>query len=99
MITTQFEIDQNREFPYEWIGQGYGYKNENYETEDEIIYIPEYAYVDGHAQYGYSFKDFLDICEGYRKRAEFLFQLVDWQHPESAYDEIDFDGDEEWNDE
>lgn len=99
MLVTELEIEQKREFPYEWIGQGYGYKNPNYKTEDEIIYIPEYAYKDGHAEYGYSFSDFLAICDGYRKRAEFLFEWVDWQHPETAYDELDFDNDEEWEDE
>lgn len=94
MLVTQFEIDQNREFPYEWIGQGWGYKNPDYKTEDEIIYIPESAYENEHAKYGYSFKDFLDICDGDRERAEYLFEWVDWQHPDTAYEDIIWDEEE-----
>lgn len=85
--------------PSEWIGQGYGYKPDidwNTVDLDEIIYIPECAYGDN--EYDdptsvYTKQDFLDIC-GNDNDAEELHSMVDWQCPETLYDELDWDDEE-----
>ena len=33
--------------------------------------------------------DFLDIAKGNEELAETLFDLVDWQHPETLYNELE----------
>jgi hypothetical protein len=37
----------------------------------------------------YSYKDFVDLCDGDEKKAEMLFKYVDWQFPETALDEME----------
>ena len=48
MTIAQFrEYNKLGTMPYEWIGQGYGYKTDtawNDLNDDDIIYIPEYGY-------------------------------------------------------
>ncbi len=51
MTLTEFnKYNETETMPYEWIGQGYGYKYTEKDWEDidndEIIYIPEYGYED-----------------------------------------------------
>lgn len=47
-FTEFYKYNETKSMPYEWIGQGYGYKYEEKKWEDidndEIIYIPEYGY-------------------------------------------------------
>lgn len=84
--------------PSEWIGQGYGYKPDiDWDTVDldEIIYIPECAYMDNDCKCDpissvYTKQDFLDIC-GNDNDAEILYSIVDWQCPETLCDELDWD--------
>ena len=54
-----------------WIGQGYGYKVDNWDKAelDDIVYIPEYGYdtdEEGreYIEHAYTKQDFLDLCEG-----------------------------------
>ena len=50
---------------------------------DRICYIAENdVYTEG-----YTYSDFLDIAKGSVDVAEFLFCNVDWQHPETVFDE------------
>ena len=77
--------------PSEWIGQGYGFKAYDWEKADldEIVYIPECAYTCEKAdiEVVYSKKDFIDLCEGDEELAITLHNAVDWQCPETLYDE------------
>lgn len=84
------------------IGQGDGYKIDfdiwnNKFDENIVVYIPEFGYdEDGMPKEDsiYSFKDFLDICKGNREYALQLLEDVDWQSPETLYDEYGWGDDE-----
>lgn len=41
------------------------------------------------AKKGYTRKDIIEVCEGDEKEADFIFETIDWQSPESIYDEIE----------
>ena len=66
--------------------QGFVYKNEwaFYSHSDEICYIPEFG------DEPYRYQDFLELCE-FQEFAEDVFQMVDWQFPETYWDELDYD--------
>lgn len=66
--------------------QGFVYKNEwaFYSHSDEICYIPELG------DEPYRYQDFLELCE-FEEFAEDVFQTVDWQFPETYWDELDDD--------
>lgn len=112
MTIAQFrEYNKLGTMPCEWIGQGYGYKvtdtTWNDLNDDDIIYIPEYAYDkedDGtilvSREDAYSKRDFLQLirnCDDkfldigrqgqVNRMAEELFDVVDWQYPESLLQE------------
>jgi hypothetical protein len=88
-----------------WIGQGYGYKSIkawNEFSDDEIIYIPEGAYLDAdikdvpHPEDTYTKARFIDLCfnsefedihQHPNEFAETMFNDVDWQYPETLLDE------------
>jgi len=81
-----------REYEPQNIGQGYGYKIDfdvwDREDDNVVVYIPEFGYdEDGMPISIYSFNDFLNICNGNRALAYQLLEDVDWQHPETLYDE------------
>lgn len=77
--------------PSEWIGQGSGFKTYDWENVDldEIVYIPECAYTSESTdmELVYSKKDFIDICNGDEQLAITIHDAVDWQCPETLYDE------------
>lgn len=91
--------DDIPDLPFEWIGQGYGYKNKDaYEEDpDAICYIPEYSFdedtLELHIESCYTRNDFIKIA-GDVDKAGWLFNAVDWQHPEALIDEglLDEDG-------
>lgn len=64
--------------------QGYVYKNlKNYlRYKDRPCYIPEL-----HDE-PYTRQDFLDICNNQKEIADILFDMVDWQSPETLFDEL-----------
>lgn len=100
MTIKEFEKhNKERTMPREWIGQGWGYKAEwNPLASEDIIYIPEYGYEDEGfvpREDAFSYSDFLKICDGNEKKAEILFQCVDWQFPECVLDEPWFECDDE----
>lgn len=88
---------ENNDMPRAWIGQGWGYKDYNFDWDKgnptDIIYIPEYGYPEPEhgfdEYYGHSKNDFIQICGGNEEEAYALFDSVDWQFPETLYDEWD----------
>lgn len=96
-LVTQLKNDYiPEEFYPVYIGQGYGYKKDiDWEqvSPEEVIYIPEYGYRNGTICEDsiYTKKDFIDITGGDNKLAQELFEDVDWQHPETLYDEWEVD--------
>ena len=86
---------ENDDMPRNWIGQGWGYKDLSFDWDKgnstDIIYIPEHGYPEldlGFDEYdGYSKNDFIQICDGNETEANALFYSVDWQFPETLYDE------------
>lgn len=63
--------------------QGFVYKNKwaFYSHSDEICYIPELG------DEPYRYQDYLELCE-FEEFAEDVFQTVDWQFPETYWDEL-----------
>lgn len=55
---------------------------------EEVCYIPELS------DAKYTRNDFLRICNGQVSFAEELFDQVDWQHPETVYEDFFING--EW---
>lgn len=80
--------DEERGTPEEirrdYYRQGWIFKDEeaylNEEHPDRICYIPELS------DSLYSRQDFLDMCNGQPEIADWVFEAVDWQHPESYLD-------------
>ena len=109
MKLSEFEqYNKNKNVPKDWIGQGYGYKDSDFDWDNgdpsDIIYIPEYGYSDEDTtverKNAYSKNDFITAV---RDMFEFekievsekdidgiayrIFNIVDWQFPESELDE------------
>lgn len=92
MTIEQFnEYNRQGEVPQEWIGQGSGYKDDDFDWENgnetDIIYIPEYAYINEKVkrEEAYSKEDLKGLCEdyGFEGMEQTLFDELDWQFPES----------------
>lgn len=71
-------LNGTKDMPYEWIGQGFGYKTDkdwDDIPDDEIIYIPEYGYS------GYKDMNTVDEYNAYTK-ADFrkLAREYGWEH-------------------
>lgn len=65
----------------EFYRQGTIYKNlANFERKKGVCYVPELSDDE------YTYQDFLDLCGGNPDMAEYVFETVDWQHPESLID-------------
>ena len=67
-----------RDFDYPLSDSSIGYKNDDGYcyvvcTENEVTL--------------YTWQDFLDLCNGYEDLATQLFNLCNWQHPETLIDE------------
>ena len=78
------------------IGQGMGYKKFHPPFADmneaDIIYIPEYGYDENGVpdlDSVYTKGDFISLCDNDIDRAEYLFESVDWQYPESLLNEME----------
>lgn len=65
-------------------GQGFIYKNEeNYRKHTtRPCYAPELS------DDIYTRENFLAICNNQPEIADILFEMVDWQHPETLFDEL-----------
>lgn len=53
-----------------------------YEDKKRICYIPE------NDNTGYTYEDFVKIAGGNIRIADLLFDMVDWQHPATLFDEL-----------
>jgi len=85
------------------------FKSERFIPGDEIIYIPDLwlndipgnekiisgSHLGSILDCCYTGDDFVEICDGDEKTARRLFDLVDWQHPSSAYDAGEVDDEDE----
>lgn len=64
--------------------QGWIYKNyDNFEKKKGVCYVPELS------DEKYTYDDFLKICKNDKTLARLVFELVDWQHPETLADELE----------
>lgn len=98
----ELDRDNNRVKPG-GTDQGFVYKNPAAfnAKSDEICYIPELAFEDleadeegyyslDDARYegaGYTYQDILEICQDNERIAQSVFDFIDWQSPETAFDE------------
>lgn len=72
----------------EWYRQGFVYKDEEayLTSKDDVCYIAENDYREDEQHYNRT--DILRIANGDLKMANMIFYLLDWQHPETVYDEL-----------
>lgn len=102
--------NENKNMPYDYIGQGNGYKVMDRKWDDidndEIIYIPEYGYEGNYVERAnaYSKRDFKNAVKDMYPKLKgkrlddlacSLFECVDWQFPETVLLEDWFLTDEE----
>jgi hypothetical protein len=75
------------EYVKEYSGQGWHYKNfiAFANKSEEVCYIPELF--DTH----YIYADFLKIAKNNISLAEYLFETVDWQSPETLFSDLEND--------
>lgn len=82
-------VDANGRWKYEkdWYRQGFVFKDEECFLfyEDLVCYIAESDYPN--EEKTYTRKDIVNICEGDVDVATVIFYMLDWQHPETLYDE------------
>lgn len=81
-----------------WIGQGYGFKSDKKWEDmklDEVIYVPEYGIAEDelgneYAESSFTKQDFINLCleENCPINGEVLFNMVDWQFPETLLYEL-----------
>lgn len=80
------KVDNNGdvvEINRERTSQGFVYKNEEaFLNKEGICYIAELS------DEPYTYKDILEISEGNEDLATLVFDDIDWQHPESRYEEV-----------
>ena len=64
--------------------QGWIFKDEEafHLHPEQVCYVPELS------DEGYTRQDFLAMCNGQEELAEFLFEMVDWQSPETLKSEL-----------
>lgn len=98
--TTKELQEYIKSLPHYWeSSQGLVYKNEeawDLNSDDIIVYIPEYGiYPQDQRQIdwkdGYSKKDILTICYNNEFVSRWIFDLLDWQSPETLFEEISED--------
>ena len=80
------------------------FKADAFQPGDDVLYIPDVALNDCDIDHDlrrnseaiatildccYTGDDFVELCRGNVDLAEELFWFVDWQHPSSAFDELD----------
>lgn len=68
----------------EYYRQGWIFKDEEAFRlhPEQVCYVPELS------DEGYTRQDFLAMCNGQEELAEFLFEMVDWQSPETLKSEL-----------
>ena len=76
--------DQEAVIDREYYRQGWIFKDEEAFRlhPEQVCYVPELS------DEGYTRQDFLAMCNGQEELAEFLFEMVDWQSPETLKSEL-----------
>lgn len=76
--------DQEAVIDREYYRQGWIFKDEEafLHHPEQVCYVPELS------NEGYTRQDFLAMCNGQEELAEFLFEMVDWQSPETLKSEL-----------
>ena len=76
--------DQEAVIDREYYRQGWIFKDEEafLHHPERVCYVPELS------DEGYTRQDFLAMCNGQEELAEFLFEMVDWQSPETLKSEL-----------
>lgn len=76
--------DQEAVIDREYYRQGWIFKDEEAFRlhPKQVCYVPELS------DEGYTRQDFLAMCNGQEELAEFLFEMVDWQSPETLKSEL-----------
>ena len=54
-----------------------------FKSKSGVCYVPELS------NQKYTYTDFLNLAQGNKKIANLLFNVVEWQHPETLLDEWD----------
>lgn len=99
MVITKADIEKDPYIEFQTLNQGWGYKCDDLDWDvispDTVIYVPEHGIKtdnDGreYAKDYYTKQDFIDLCadENCPVDAETLFDMVDWQYPESLLTEL-----------
>ena len=71
------------------IDRGYYRQGWIFKDEEAFLHHPErVCYVPELSDEGYTRQDFLAMCNGQEELAEFLFEMVDWQSPETLKSEL-----------
>ena len=71
------------------IDRGYSRQGWIFKDEEAFRLYPErVCYVPELSDEGYTRQDFLAMCNGQEELAEFLFEMVDWQSPETLKSEL-----------
>lgn len=67
-----------------WLGQGWGFKDPDAYKADKTApcYVSELE-----EETAYTGNDFLELCNGQKEIADVVFDMVDWQAPETLIDE------------
>ena len=61
---------------------------------DATCYLSESEIESGESE-GYSYRDFLELCEGDKTLTQDIFHEVDWQHPSTLYRDLELEDVEE----
>lgn len=57
-----------------------------FEDKEGVCYIPEHF--DEQDAVNFTYDDFLEISKGNDKLAKIIFNLCNWQHPETVFQEL-----------
>jgi hypothetical protein len=82
--TVGYYNETTGEYIKDFSGQGFFYMDYDAFTNktDEVCYIPELF------DYTYTYADFLKVAKGNEKLAQCLFEMVDWQCPETLFNDL-----------
>ena len=89
LLIGEKHVDDQCKWKYEkdWYRQGFVYKDEEafLFSPKDVCYIAEDDYPNEEKQYTRT--DIVRICDGNVALATIIFYMLDWQHPETLYDE------------
>lgn len=100
--TGKIETFEEKRYLYGYTSDGMCFKDEEVylNRPDEICYIPESTFIDcdkddngsissdDAEMGGYSHNSILDLCDGNENLAKIVFDTIEWQCPETYYNEL-----------